>query len=466
MRLQTDTRGAIAIVTLLTISVFALAVVTTMGVLTVEEAHMSSAAAATEQTFFAAEAGLNEALRRLSINPVPGPFTFTIDTVNVDVTVTTAVSPNPCTFDPDLSYPRVIESRATDLTGKIRTVRLYACSSAYSGGFDYAVQGGSGGIYMDPNSFIIGKVYSNGGITGGNNAEIRKLNSGDGVHIAQSNTLDNVDVEGDVHARTIRNSILGGKAYYRTVAGTVRANTTDNCVANENGPNCFDIDVTGLADPTPKNLPISDADVQKWRDEIDDAGNPNAPLGPSGGACPAQTHCVTGTVTLGRQKIEGNLYLGIGSTLILNGNLWVTGNVHFDNNGTVQLSNSLGGGSAVVIVEGTSNVENNLIMQGNGDPRSFLLFLSTNASGLGQSCSNPGTIPAVHASNNSDSIIFGAIHGLLKVKNNGHLNAAAVEQLCLENGASVTFNPNIAAFTVPSGGGDELGVALGTWQEN
>jgi hypothetical protein len=54
---------------------------------------------------------------------------------------------------------------------------------------------------------------------------------------------------------------------------------------------------------------------------------------------------------------------------------------------------------------------------------------------------------------------------MLKVKQNGALNAAAAKVLHLENNSEVTYNPLLAAFSVPSGGSDEVGTALGTWQE-
>lgn len=74
--------------------------------------------------------------------------------------------------------------------------------------------------------------------------------------------------------------------------------------------------------------------------------------------------------------------------------------------------------------------------------------------------------PAIYASNNSTSVVFGALHGMLKVKNNGALNAAAAEALYLEPNSEVTFNPFLTSFNVPSGGdGEPVGTAIGTWQE-
>ncbi len=461
--LKQNQKGAVAILTLLAISVFALAVMSTVSVLAANALQMSSADANSDKTFYAAEAGVNEALNKLITNPVPEPFSLSLNGVNVQITVTSSSDTTPCASNPDNPYPRIIQSQATDSTGKERTVQIIACSSAFSGGFNYAVQGGAGGIFMDQNSYIIGKVYSNADIIGSNGAEVRTVSGTPGdVWVADTNTLDNVHAFGDVRAHAIKNSTIGGHAYYQTVIGTVKANNgSDTCTENENGPNCFD----GSADQPQRDLPINDADVQNWKDDISDPSNPNTPLGPSGGSCPANTYCVSGSATLGRQKINGNFYLGNGATLTLTGNLWVSGNITLDNNGAVKLSDDLGGGSTVIISDGTINVENNLSIQGNSDPRSFLLVLSTSNSGVSDSCSDPHAVPTVYASNNSTAIIFAAIHGLLKVKNNGHLNAAAVQKLCLENGANVTFNTNLASFTVPGGGGDTVGTALGTWQE-
>ncbi|MFH0952122.1 MAG: PilX N-terminal domain-containing pilus assembly protein, partial [Patescibacteria group bacterium] len=78
--LKKNQQGAIAILVLLGISVVTLTVMTSMILLATSEVRMASAQTATEQTFYAAEAGINEALYRL-INDTSSDFTMQLDTI-------------------------------------------------------------------------------------------------------------------------------------------------------------------------------------------------------------------------------------------------------------------------------------------------------------------------------------------------------------------------------------------------
>jgi hypothetical protein len=333
----------------------------------------------------------------------------------------------------------------------VRTVQIVANVSSFAGGFDYAVQGGTGGIFLDNNSLIIGDVYSNGDIlpaSGGARGDVQ----GD-AWAATFSTIDRVTATGDMHADNITRSTIGGAAFYQTIdiSTLVQGNSCNPTPTF----NCF----PGSPDPNPRPFPIDDSDVQTWKDDITNTGT-TLSLNPDD--CPVAyqvgTYCVTSNATLGNSRIPGNFYVGNGATLTLTGNLWVTGKIILNNNGTIRLDPSLGGNSVVVIADDIIDVNNNYTIQGSGDPRSFIVMIS-------MSTSFDLAAPAIYASNNSDSIVFAALHGMLKVKNNGALNAAAAESLFLEPNSTVTYNPFLAGFTIPGGGGETVGTSLGTWEE-
>lgn len=472
----THPRGGIALITLLVIAIFGVGIMITLSVVAVGESKMAGAASASEQTFYAAESGINEALIRLIEHPVPTPFSFTLQNTDINVNV----APNPAN-----PYQRIITSTAEDGSGKIRTVRIIANTSSYAGGFDFAVQAGSGGIFMDPNSYIVGKVYSNADIIGGNNARVYSdtiagINVPAEIRIAGPHTLENVDIlrenslgnilndptAGNAYSHSIKNSVMGQNAYYQNVIGQVKANNgADSCTEGENGPHCFD----NSANLPTRPLPITDADIQLWKDQITASGNPE--LSPNPGDCPIafaeNTYCVNNSdVILGTQKINGDLFLGNGRTLTLTGNVWVTGDIIMNNNGIIRIHPDMGAASVVFLADETIDISNNYSVFGSGEPSSFLLMLSAKTrAALPAPCGDPALVPEIYASNNSSAIVFSSPHGILKVKNNGFLNAAAVEQLCLENNAGVTFNPHLVSFTIPAGGGQTIGTALGTWEE-
>jgi len=144
-------RGAIALLVLLGVTAFSLMVLVSVSTLASNAFTITLAEAATEKTFYAAESGLNEGLYHLVNDAAPDDMTLNFN--GVDVAITIRANPlNP--------YQRVLTSRAEDSSGKVRELEIIANTSAFAGGFDYAVQTGLGGVYMDNESRVIGNIYS------------------------------------------------------------------------------------------------------------------------------------------------------------------------------------------------------------------------------------------------------------------------------------------------------------------
>ena len=447
--------GVVSLITLLGLSVVSLAILSNLSLLAIDELKMANQGGVIDNTFYAAESGLNEGLYRLITNPIPGTHSFTIDGVNIEITVDT---------NPLNPYQRIIKSKAISPTGKIRIVQIVANTSSFAGGFDYAVQGGTGGIHLDNNSEIEGGVYSNGSIVPASTCpggESSKPYIDGNVWAADNNLLNCVKIDGEVRVNTINRSIINGNAYYQTIDGITKVN----------GSVCPNSScIPGSPDPPNKPLPLNDTIVNDWKTEITNAGNPV--LSPTPAICPVgytNTYCVMADTALGAQKIEGDIYIDNGVTLTLKGNLWVTGKVIFRNNGKIRIATTaeggpIEGGSVVIITDNIVDVGENFNISGQCDPITFVCNQSSFVLVVSVS-TDVGVDPAIYASNNSDSIVFAALHGTLKVKNNGFLNAAAAETLYLEPNSTVTYNPMLASFTVPGGGGEQIGTALGSWQE-
>lgn len=459
-------RGVIAIITLLGVSAFALAVIGTLTSISLDELKMANAGGVIDSTFYAAEAGLNEGLYRLITSSAPTSYSIDVEGVTVNISVLA---------NPAEPKQRIVRSQAVNGNGNIRTVQAIANTSSFAGGFDYAVQGGSGGIYLDNNSEIHGDVYSNGGIF---NASMgaRGYVSGDATSATASGVIQKIDVIGDAYSHTITNSDIEGDAYYQVIDAASDVGPNDAACINTY---CH----PGSSDQPTRDFPIDDDDIQGWRDEIDADGsviNPNpasCPVGKDSGF-----YCIESDETLGLVKINGSLYVGNGATLTLDtSRFWVTGDLILDNNGTINVNDAISsslcpGSSTVIIVEGQIDIspnylfegcrkrdsDGNLILDGNGDPIYVQPIIIISMSSLGL---NPSEDPDIYASNNSDSIIFAALHGLLKVKNGGDLNAAAAHRLELEPNAVVTFDSILSSFVIGTGGGEDIGVSLGTWQE-
>ncbi len=491
-----DQSGVLAIMTILWVSILSLAALATVTLIASAGMQMTGSSYASERTFNAAEAGLNQGIYRLTYNAVPGTFCVDFSGVNKvcnaagdTVTVTTSAVPSP--GDP---YERIVTAKAEDVTGKVRTVSLNAQTSTYVGSLNFAVQAGNGGIIFDNTSKIYGDVYSNGpiGPDGGGDAGqvyacVNTLASPQcsvhhpgNVTVAGMNSVKKTNVlNGSVKAYTIDSmSSIAQDAYYQTLIGTVRA-SGELCSTLSDGTHCHRN--SGQQPVLP--LPITDdpldpnSPIPRWVAEVNDVSNPNTPLPVTpGNGCPNQKdvftpkvdlrsnyYCVTGTTTLGRQRINASLYVANHSTLTLTGNVYVTGKVYIDGGATVEvLQDPSGMSSWSIISEGVISIDNGATLRGSGNIMSGLMIVSRSAATDGASGTDD---PAIYASNNSQSVIFAAPKGMIKVKNNGELHATVANIIKMANQGKVYFDENLSAFVVPSPDSVPIGTVSGTWRE-
>ncbi len=159
-------RGGVAILTLLGVSVFALAVMSTVANLTQAQGRIASAEIATQKTFYTAEAGLNQTLYSLAQNPA-ATISSAPTTVN-GFTTTVTVTPDPGfpTASPP-GFQGYVTVQTSDSSGKIRTLKIKATTSTLGGTFIYGAQTDIGGVTMSSSdSTINGDVYSNGDVSG------------------------------------------------------------------------------------------------------------------------------------------------------------------------------------------------------------------------------------------------------------------------------------------------------------
>ncbi len=171
--------------------------------------------------------------------------------------------------------------------------------------FHYGVQVGGLGITMSNNSKVIGNVYSGGTVTGGNGAEI----TGDAFVSGSGNKLSSIKIGHDGHAHTIQDCNINHDAFYFSSATLI-----SSTVLGTKFP--------GMADPEPQNLPLSQADINRWQESASSGGTIEGNYLLTNSA----------TATLGPKKINGDLTISNGATLNITGTLLVSGNINFSNN--------------------------------------------------------------------------------------------------------------------------------------
>ena len=205
-----------------------------------------------------------------------------------------------------------------------------------------------------------------------------------------------------------------------TVSGSACPPTSGNCV---------------IASDPPQPMPISDGVLQDFRDEAT-----------AGGTVAGQN--ISGTVILGPKKINGDLNVSNGATLIVSGTLWVTGQFQTDTNAVVKLSSSYGTNSGMIIGDGTIDFSNNVTLSGSGQSGSYIMVVAAK---------NAPSSQVLDISNNVAGAIFYAPHGRIHFNNNATAKEASGYGLDLDNNTTVTYESGLQNVNFTSGPG-------GTWK--
>lgn len=249
-----------------------------------------------------------------------------------------------------------------------------------------------------------------------------------GIHTS----LSGVTVEGNAWAYTLSNCSIGGDASYQAISSCSVAGT----------------EYPGAASATPVPLPISDAQITDWETIAASGGTIQGP------------YSVSGTQTLGPKKINGDLKVTNGNTLILSGPIWVSGDVEFSNNASLIVSPNTGTRGAILVADapnatttkGKVIISNNVIINGNGSTNSFPMIISTN------------TGPeAIELSNNATGVILYAPYGGIEVNNGASVNQVTAKQLELNNNSSVTYMSGLQSASFSNGPGGSWAVIPGTY---
>lgn len=229
--------------------------------------------------------------------------------------------------------------------------------------------------------------------------------------------LTDVTVEGNAHANTIEDSTIHGDAYYQSLTDTVVTGTLH----------------AGSPDPGPIDFPVSDAQIDDWKDAAAAGGTIVGDYRPADGS----------SVTLGPTVITGDLLLNNGQTLTVTGTIHVLGNIDIDNNAQVRLDAGYGTYSGVIIADGTVHVKNNAVFQGAG-PGSYVMIITTAAGG-----GHHGG--AVDFHNNATGLIMYAPNGLIYLHNNVQVTELTGHSIHLSQGAVLQYEQGLESAVFSSG---------------
>lgn len=363
----------------------------------VRQQKIASALMASRQSYYLAEAGIEDVVYRLMYaRPVDTSETIMLD--GEEATVSTQ----------NASGGKEILSRA-EVRNTFRNVRTNLLLGI-GATFNYGVQVGTGGFILSNNAGVNGNIYSNSSVTGANGAfvtgSVVAVNSINRVRIGTNNT-------GDAIAPVVTNSTVRGALYCSTGSGNNKpCNTT------------FDL-------PETQGYPLTEENILTWKGDAE-----------AGGSVGSRT--ISGTSNeLGPIKINGNLTLSINSKLTMTGTIWVTGNLLIENGAELSLAPSFNSSEGVIVVDGISTLSNGSTMAGSGEDGSYLMLLSTSSAP-----------DAVSISNNAGAVILYVPNGGVQLNNNTTVSQLTAKNISLNNGAIIDYVQGVinAAFTSGPGG--------------
>lgn len=409
-------KGFAALYIAIVVLIIMLGIALSLAFLVVSQQKILGNSLTSYKSFSAAEAGMEDALLRLtkgmnwlnSYNLTLGNGASTVeisDIVGGTITITSTGNVN----------------------NRIRKVQVVFTITNDQVSFYYGAQVGDGGMIIKNNSTIDGNVFSNGSVIGGgNNSEIAHS-----VIVAGSgNILEKVKVGEDATVHHCRNSGIGGTLTY--VSGGEHSCTY--VIAEKTQPNAVE----------KEPLPISDSKIQEWK------------LQAASGGPPIGTKIVSSNESLGPVKIEGNLTVNNGETLTVNGTIYVTGDIIFSQNATIRLVSSYGPFSGTIIADGTITLENGVILNGSGQPSSYMMVLSTNSS------LDP-SVPAIDVRNGVNGGIIYTTNGIIYLKNSMTAREITGYMIQIQENITIVYESGLQDSIFTAGPGGSWKVA--SWKE-
>ena len=437
-------KGQAALVAVILMLVMMLSLVFAAAGVALKDTRAAEASKRSRLVYFAAEAGLDDAVYRLKRGKnLPSSFSIILNDASASVSIT------------NIGSLLEIKSSASKASAE-RAV--YASLSKVSGiEFHYGVQVGDGGLEMDQNSEVkgaggVGNVYSNGPVEGAGGAKI----TGD-LTIAGANSADDIEVLGTLRANTIEDSKICGDAFYQAIDSD-----SLNFLNDPSSPTCSSPLTPGTANsgssnPAPQEMPISDSQILNWKEDACPGGGASCTItgncGDSGvSGCDIPNN---GTLSLGPKKIVGNLVLTKKQTLVVTGTLYFTGNLDMDSSSgsTIKCDPAFGSYSCIVIFDGWIHIRNNSIFQGSGASGSYTLVLTALQNCNGQDGASGCTHHngAIDLHNNATGAIFYAPDSMINLHNGVNVTELTANKLRLDNNAIVTYEQGLANANFSSG---------------
>lgn len=406
-------KGFVALLITILVLLFMLNLAISMNTLLFGNQKITENVIKSTQSYYTAEAGIEDSLLRLKNNPQMAllSYSLTINNTTANVLIPEIIGGS-----------RVITSNG-NYAGRIKKMQTVYSIDAQGISFHYGAQVGEGGLQMTNSSRVQGNVFSNGNVTGSGSATI----DNDVIISGNGHSLSGMHVKGNALVYSCSNSIIDGNLTY--VSGG-----TNNCAVGGTTS-------VQSGEIISQSLPIPQSQVDEWKSDAE-----------IGGTIDSVSLSGSQTMSLGPKKIAGNLSISNNAVLTLTGTVYVTGNIAISNSAKIKLDSSYGSLSGVILSDGTISPSNTSALQGSGQTSSYLLVLSTNTSNS-----------AISVSNSATGAIFYATAGGITVSNNFSAREVTGYKLIMSNSSVITYESGLSNVFFSSG--PSGGWKVASWEE-
>jgi hypothetical protein len=255
-------------------------------------------------------------------------------------------------------------------------------------------------------------------------------------------------------------SIIGGNTYTTGVyigttasdsawAHTVKGATVTGPLYCQTGSYTNKSCDTSRADPTPQAMPLSDANIQDWKDEA-----------AASGTIMGDYHAGWAGATLGPKHITGDLLVDGGGTLTVSGTLWVEGSITVTSGAHVVLAPSYGTASGVIVADGSVTINGGSSFAGSGTTGSYPFLVTTSACPAAPGCSGAD---AVALSGGAGTVALIAENGNVHISGGTALKEVTAKEITMDGGASLTYDSGLISTSFTSGPGGSWTFVPGTY---
>ena len=333
----------------------------------------------------------------------------------------------------------IIRTSAT--TGRSVRENILVLERAPGSSFNYGVQTGNGGFFLGNNATIKGNVYSNGHIISDGGGEVTI----DAVSAGPDGRIEGMDIGGNAWANTLADSTVGGDAHYNNEEGS-------NTVAGDR------IQPFDVLEPEP--LPIAEEELDEWQQDLLDNGSITRATDER---CDGGVYEVDDSEVVGMRVIECDLSISGNNTyLIMDGPIWVQGDVSFSNGGSIDTTSSVGSDSVYLIADDPDDRENRGRIEFNNqtnidtqDEDSFVFLISRN-----NSAANGGPVTAISLNNlvEGDVVLY-SNEGEVDLANNTEIHSVTGYQINVANNTDIEYKDGLQNVIFSGGPGSTYAVS-------